>query len=72
MTIRQIQRERLQKYLDAEDAILAGQSYKIGSRELTRADLSEVRQVISDLIDSGVTLEDEPIAGRSRRVTFID
>lgn len=73
MTIREIQRERLQKYISAEDAILNGaQSYKIGNRELTRADLSEIRKVISDLIASGVTLEDEPIAGRSKRVVFIE
>lgn len=73
MTIKQIQRERLQKYIDAEDAILNGaQSYQIGQRTLTRADLSEIRKVISDLIDSGVTLEDEPIAGRTRRVVFIE
>lgn len=73
MTIKQIQRERLQKYLAAEEAILNGaQSYQIGNRTLTRGDLEEIRKVISDLIDSGVTLEDEPIAGRSRRVVFIE
>ena len=72
MTIREIQRERLQKYIAAEDAILAGQSYTIGQRTLARPDLAEVQEVISELIASGVTLEDEPLAGRSKRVVFTD
>lgn len=36
----------LQSWLDAELAIATGQSYKIGSRELRRADLKEVRKAI--------------------------
>ena len=37
--------ERLKQYLAAEKAILeGGQSYKIGNRMLTRADLSEIRK----------------------------
>ena len=35
--------ERLKQYLSAEQSILvAGQSYRIGNRTLTRADLSEM------------------------------
>lgn len=34
---------RLDAYLAAEVAVLGGQSYKIGERELKRADLSEIR-----------------------------
>ena len=72
MTVKQIQRERLKMYLDCEAAILAGQEYQIGSRKMKRADLSEVRAMIEDLIDAGVTLEDEPIKnGRYRRAVFI-
>ena len=42
---------RLKQYLEAEKAILvAGQSYKIGNRTLTRANLSEIREAISSLI----------------------
>lgn len=37
----------LQAWLDAELAISTGQSYKIGSRELKRANLSEVRKQIT-------------------------
>ncbi|WP_418308117.1 DUF6148 family protein, partial [Phascolarctobacterium faecium] len=43
--------ERLKQYLSAEQSILvAGQSYRIGNRTLTRADLSEIRKEINDLI----------------------
>jgi hypothetical protein len=38
---------KLQEYLDAETAILTGQEYRIGSRWLTRADLSSVQEGIS-------------------------
>ena len=35
---------RLKQYLEAEKAILVGgQSYRIGNRTLTRADLAEIR-----------------------------
>lgn len=37
---------RLQAYVDAELAVLGNQSYKIGDRELTRADLKEIREGI--------------------------
>ena len=33
---------KLQEYLDAESKILLGQSYTIGNRQMTRADLSKV------------------------------
>ncbi len=39
-------RERLEMWLDAEAALATSQSYKIGSRELRRADLPEVRKQI--------------------------
>ena len=46
--------ERLKQYLSAEQSILvAGQSYRIGNRTLTRADLSEIRKEINDLIAAG-------------------
>lgn len=56
--------ERLKQYLSAEQSILvAGQSYRIGNRTLTRADLSEIRKEINDLIAAGATTDD----GQSRR-----
>lgn len=42
-------RERLQLYLNAEEKILQGQSYTIGSRQLTRADLTAVQKKIDEL-----------------------
>lgn len=38
--------EHLNAWLDAEMAVSTGQSYKIGSRELKRADLKEIRESI--------------------------
>lgn len=37
---------KLQMWLEAEEAIANSQSYKIGTRELRRADLSEIREQI--------------------------
>lgn len=42
-------RSRLMQYYAAEEKILEGQSYSIGSRSLTRANLSEVRKMINEL-----------------------
>lgn len=38
---------RLAEYLTAEERVLAGQSYSIGQRSLTRADLGEIQNGIS-------------------------
>lgn len=38
--------KKLQMWLDAEDALATSQSYKIGSRTLTRASLADVRAQI--------------------------
>ncbi len=63
---------RLEMYYEAERKILAGaQSYAIGNRQLTRANLAEIRRTISALED-----ELENLAGKSRgvsrRVVFMD
>lgn len=42
-------KKRLEAYLDAELAILRGQSYRIGSRSLQRADLPAVQNEIRRL-----------------------
>ena len=39
-------KEYLEIWLDAEKAVATGQSYKIGSRSLTRANLSDIRDSI--------------------------
>ncbi len=42
----QTAKTHLNSWLEAEIAISTGQSYKIGSRELRRADLKEVREQV--------------------------
>ena len=61
---------RLQLYLDCEAKILSGaQSYTIGQRTLTRADLKEVRAIIDDLAAQIDALELK--GGRQKRVVFM-
>jgi len=69
-----IQNERLKMYLEAEKAVLTGQSYTIGNRTLTRANLATIRAAIDSLIAAGATLDDETFepAGSTRRVTLMD
>lgn len=60
-------KERLTLYLKAEQAILGGaQRYQIGSRNLERADLSEIRKMISTLED-GIDELEAQLKGGSRR-----
>ena len=42
-------KSRLELYYEAEEKILQGQSYSIGSRSLTRANLGEVQDKIKEL-----------------------
>jgi hypothetical protein len=61
---------RLKQYVAAETAILSGgQSYKIGNRTLTRADLAEIRKEISTLLSAGATLDGASgdVPSRARR-----
>lgn len=69
-----LQNERLKKYIEAEEAILSGQSYTIGNRTLTRANLATVEKVIQDLIDGGAVLEDDDSArnASTKRVVLLD
>ncbi len=67
--------ERLKQYLSAEQSILvAGQSYRIGNRTLTRADLSEIRKEINDLIAAGATTDEAmyPREHRTKQVIMRD
>lgn len=63
---------RLELYYEAERKILAGaQSYAIGNRQLTRANLAEIRKTISQLEDELESLLGQS-RGVSRRVVFMD
>lgn len=71
-----LKNRRLKLYVAAEEAILSGQSYTIGNRTLTRANLAEVTDMIEKLLADGATLDeyDTGIKGnhRSKRVVFRD
>lgn len=50
MKLSEFYRSRLALYLQAEQAVLSGaQSYAVGGRNLTRANLVEIRAAIDDL-----------------------
>ncbi|MBQ6296169.1 MAG: hypothetical protein IJK81_00480 [Selenomonadaceae bacterium] len=68
MTEEQIRR-RLDLYLEAEEKVLSGQSYRIGDRELKRADLSKIREAISELTAEVETAKQNG-AGCVKRVIF--
>ena len=64
-------RERLTLYYEAERQILSGaQSYKLGDRELRRADLSQIRSAITDIQNQIALLENGQ--GMMKRAVFID
>ena len=69
-----LQNERLKKYIEAEEAILSGQSYTIGNRTLTRANQATVEKVIQDLIAAGATVDDgeSESGGSTRRIVLLD
>lgn len=64
--MQKLRNERLRQYVDAESAILAGQSYTIGNRTLTRANLATVRNAIEDLLAVGATLGDNEASSLNR------
>ena len=68
-----IQNRRLAMYLEAEKAVLSGQSYTIGNRTLTRANLATIRNAIDELIAGGAIIEgvDAGSKGTQKRVLFL-
>lgn len=64
-------KQRLELYYQAEEAILSGaQSYRIGSRELTRASLKELRNEIRELERKRDELENMLSGYSGRRRAF--
>lgn len=52
--------KRLELYYEAEEAILSGaQSYTVGKRQLTRADLSEIEATITNLENAIAVLDNK-------------
>lgn len=63
--------KRLREYLKAEEAILSGaQSYQIGDRSLTRANLKEIREEIDNLLTELAAADAG--RGRTKRAVFFD
>lgn len=50
-------KRRLDLYLAAEEKVLEGQAYTMGTRSLTRADLSEIKSEIKELESKIYALE---------------
>lgn len=61
---------QLNAYLTAETSVLAGQSYEIAGRKLSRANLAEIQQGIT-LWNSRVTDLSRSSTGRSRARTVV-
>jgi hypothetical protein len=66
---RRLKLRRLDEYLKAESAILAGQEYVIGDRHLRRADLKYVKKQIDDLLTE--LQASDSSRGRTKRAVFI-
>ena len=63
--------ERLELYYEAERKVLRGQSYTLGNRQLTRANLAEIRKAIKEL-ESELEQTKGRSRGFSKRVVFHD
>ncbi len=65
--------EKLNTWIAAEEAIATGQSYQIGSRMLTRADLKQVREEMEYWAGKLAEAENEEKAGgRNRLYRFVE
>jgi hypothetical protein len=62
-------KERLSAYYDAELAVLSGQSYTIGTRTLTRANLAWIKTQIDNLENQVEELQSQQ-DGKGRRKAF--
>lgn len=60
--------KRVKLWLKAEEAVATGQSYQIGSRRLTRADLPSVRQELEYWAGKLQEAENEKKSGGRNRV----
>lgn len=61
-------KRRLELYYKAEEAVLLGQEYTIGSKKLRRADLADIQSMITKLEKEVRTLEN---GGKNRAVRAI-
>jgi hypothetical protein len=61
-------REKLNTWLTAEERVATGQSYQIGSRMLTRADLKQIREEMEYWAGKLAEAEAEETAGGRNRI----
>lgn len=67
-----IAKKHLNAWLEAELEVTTNQSYTIGSRSLTRADLSDIREQIAFWEGKVATLENqEKHGGRNRMIRIV-
>lgn len=66
-----VNQTRLDLYIAAEAQILLGQSFRMGERQLQRADLAEVRKQIT-ILQAAVDREAASAAGRGGRFSQAD
>lgn len=63
---------KLQTWLDAEEAVATGQSYQIGTRMLTRADLKQIREQMEYWAGKLAEAEaEEKCGGQNRAYRFV-
>lgn len=63
---------KLKTWLDAEEAVATGQSYQIGTRMLTRADLKQIREQMEYWAGKLAEAEaEEQHGGRNRAYRFV-
>ena len=67
-----IQKQRLQKYLDTESEVLVSQEYQTGKRRTRRAELNSVRAGIDQMLAAGVGVDGVAPGVRSRRCILRD
>lgn len=69
---RKICEQKVATWLEAEEAIATGQSYQIGTRMLTRADLKYVREELEYWAGKLAEVEaEEKSGGRNRAYRFV-
>lgn len=71
MSKKEVQAQRLQTFLEAEQKALKAQSFKDGKVEVTRANLSSISSGVDSLVSSGAADDDESLGG-VRRVVMRD
>lgn len=71
--ILEIKRKRLELYYEAEEKVLNSQSYTLGSKTLTRADLTSIQNMIKKLEGEIASLEQYgTMKRRSVRIVPVD